>query len=271
MRSGLFTPTEAAVVAVAYGIFVGTVVYRSIGLRDLYQVFVDSAVTSGIIMLIISLAGIFAWAGSTLGTFDAAAEALLSVSDNQWVILAMIMVFLLMAGMVLDGISIYLIMLPLLMPIVAAFQWNVTWFGVVMAMNIAIGQFTPPVAVNLDGHDGRRRRAHGKHLPLDSLADPEHDAGADRRSGLAGAGARHTQGAGVPSLDCAPRTKGRAITKKGAEASASAPFPCSRDHHAAARSSPLTARSSRVTDSFTPYSAKNDPMRGPWSCPSNTW
>lgn len=74
---------------------------------------------------------------------------MLSVSDNQWVILAMIMVFLLMAGMVLDGISIYLIMLPLLMPIVAAFQWNVTWFGVVMAMNIAIGQFTPPVAVNL--------------------------------------------------------------------------------------------------------------------------
>ncbi|EKV28143.1 TRAP-type C4-dicarboxylate transport system, large permease component [Caenispirillum salinarum AK4] len=149
LRSGLFTPTEAAVVAVAYGIIVGMVIYRSIGLRDLYQVFVDSAVTSGIIMLIISLAGIFAWAGATLGTFDAAAEALLSVSDNQWVILAMIMVFLLIAGMVLDGISIYLIMLPLLMPIVTAFQWNVTWFGVVMAMNIAIGQFTPPVAVNL--------------------------------------------------------------------------------------------------------------------------
>ncbi|WP_404384579.1 TRAP transporter large permease [Caenispirillum salinarum] len=149
LRSGLFTPTEAAVVAVAYGIIVGMVIYRSIGLRDLYQVFVDSAVTSGIIMLIISLAGIFAWAGATLGTFDAAAEALLSVSDNQWVILGMIMVFLLLAGMVLDGISIYLIMLPLLMPIVTAFQWNVTWFGVVMAMNIAIGQFTPPVAVNL--------------------------------------------------------------------------------------------------------------------------
>ena len=61
----------------------------------------------------------------------------------------MIMVLLLLAGMVLDGVSIYLITLPLLMPIVAAFEWNVTWFGVLMAMNIAIGQFTPPVAVNL--------------------------------------------------------------------------------------------------------------------------
>jgi tripartite ATP-independent transporter DctM subunit len=149
LRSGLFTPTEAAVVAVAYGILVGVVIYRSISLRDLYQVFVDSAVTSGIILLIMSLAGIFAWAGATLGTFDAAAQGLLSISDNQWIVLAMIMVFLLLAGMVLDGISIYLITLPLLMPIVAAFDWNVTWFGVVMAMNIAIGQFTPPVAVNL--------------------------------------------------------------------------------------------------------------------------
>ncbi|GAA0587799.1 TRAP transporter large permease [Caenispirillum bisanense] len=149
LRSGLFTPTEAAVVAVAYGLFVGTVVYRNLTFAGVYKLFVDSAVTSAIIMLIISLAGIFAWAGATLGTFDATAAALLALSDNQWVILAVVMVFLLAAGMVLDGVSIYLIMLPLLMPVVSAFNWNVTWFGVVMAMNIAIGQFTPPVAVNL--------------------------------------------------------------------------------------------------------------------------
>ncbi|SOE00111.1 TRAP transporter large permease [Caenispirillum bisanense] len=149
LRSGLFTPTEAAVVAVAYGLLVGVAVYRNLTWRGVYQLFVDSAVTSAIIMLIISLAGIFAWAGATLGTFDATAQALLALSDNQWVIMALVMAFLLAAGMVLDGVSIYLIMLPLLMPIIAAFEWNVTWFGVVMAMNIAIGQFTPPVAVNL--------------------------------------------------------------------------------------------------------------------------
>lgn len=149
LRSGLFTPTEAAVVAVAYGLLIGIFVMRTLGPRDIYRLFADSAVTSAVVMLIIALAGIFAWAGSTLGTFDAAAKLLLGVSDREWVVLTMIMVVLLLAGMVLDGISIYLIMLPLLMPVITAFQWNTTWFGVLMAMNIAIGQFTPPVAVNL--------------------------------------------------------------------------------------------------------------------------
>jgi tripartite ATP-independent transporter DctM subunit len=149
LRSGFFTPTEAAVVAVAYGLLVGTVIYGTMGLRDIYRVLVESAETSAVIMLIISLAGIFAWAGSTLGAFDLTARALLGVSDQPAIVLAMIMVVLLLAGMVLDGVSIYLITLPLLMPIVAAFEWNLTWFGVLMAMNIAIGQFTPPVAVNL--------------------------------------------------------------------------------------------------------------------------
>lgn len=149
LRTGLFTPTEAAVVAVAYGLIVGIFVYRSMRWRDLYRLFVDSAVTSGVIMLIMTLAGIFAWAGATLGTFDMAAKALLGLSSNEHVILGLIMVFLLLAGMVLDGVSIYLITLPLLMPIIKTFGWSPVWFGVVMAMNIAIGQFTPPVAVNL--------------------------------------------------------------------------------------------------------------------------
>jgi len=149
LRSGLFTPTEAAVVAVTYGVLIGVLVTRKLTLANIYQVLVDSAVTSGIVMLIIALAGIFAWAGSTLGSFDMAANWLLSLSDNNTVILTIVMVFLLLAGMVLDGISIYLITLPLLMPVVKAFEWNITWFGVLMAMNIAIGQFTPPVAVNL--------------------------------------------------------------------------------------------------------------------------
>jgi TRAP-type C4-dicarboxylate transport system permease large subunit len=100
-------------------------------------------------MIIISLAGLFAWAGSTLGAFDAAAGLILSLSDSSLVVLVLIMLVLLLAGMVLDGISIYLITLPLLVPIATTFDWNLTWFGVLMAMNIAIGQFTPPVAVNL--------------------------------------------------------------------------------------------------------------------------
>ena len=149
LRSGLFTPTETAVVAVFYGLFVGTVLYRTMGWRDVYNVLAESAKISGVLMLILSLAGLFAWAGSTMGAFDATTRALLSVSDNQWVILVLLMIIMLLAGMVLDGVSIYLIALPLLVPIVQEFGWSYVWFGVVMAINIAMGQFTPPVAVNL--------------------------------------------------------------------------------------------------------------------------
>jgi C4-dicarboxylate transporter, DctM subunit len=149
LRSGLFTPTETAVVAVFYGLLVGTVLYRTMGWRDIYQVLVESAKISGVLMLIISLAGLFAWAGSTMGAFRATADAILAISDNQWIILALLMIVLLLAGMVLDGISIYLITLPLLVPIVQAFGWSYVWFGIVMAINVAMGQFTPPVAVNL--------------------------------------------------------------------------------------------------------------------------
>jgi tripartite ATP-independent transporter DctM subunit len=149
LRSGLFTPTEAAVVAVTYGLVVGVVVYRKLGWRDIASLMTDAAVTSGIVMLIIALAGIFAWAGTTLGTFRHLAEALLSLSDNGWVLLGLVMLLVLIAGMLLDAISIYLILIPILLPLMQHFQWNPVWFGILLAMNIAIGQFTPPVAVNL--------------------------------------------------------------------------------------------------------------------------
>lgn len=149
LRSGLFTPTETAAVAVAYSLLVGSLFYRSLSWRTIYRALADSAQISAVVMIIISLAGIFAWAGSTLGTFNHAADALLSISDDPTVVLALVLILLLLAGMVLDGISIYLIAVPLLIPVARAFDWGLTWFGVLMAMTIAVGQFTPPVAVNL--------------------------------------------------------------------------------------------------------------------------
>ncbi len=149
LRSGLFTPTETAVVAVFYGVLVGTLIHRTLGLREIYAVLVESARISAVLMLIISLAGIFAWAGSTLGAFRLAAGWIMAVSDSQWLILLLVIGLLLLAGMVLDGVSIYLITLPLLVPIAQAFEWSFVWFGVVMAITVAIGQVTPPVAINL--------------------------------------------------------------------------------------------------------------------------
>lgn len=149
LRSGLFTPTEAAVVAVAYGVIVGCLVYRNLSLKNLYALVTDAAVTSGVVMFIIALAGIFAWAGTTLGTFQHLANGLLSLSENSWVLLGLVMVLVLIAGMLLDAVSIYLILTPIIIPLMNHFGWNPVWFGILLAMNIAIGQFTPPVAVNL--------------------------------------------------------------------------------------------------------------------------
>jgi tripartite ATP-independent transporter DctM subunit len=149
LRTGAFTPTEAAVVAVFYGLFVGVVIYRTIDLAKLYRVLVDSAEIAAVVMLIIACAGIFAHAGSTLGAFDAMAKLLLGITSEEHLMLAMIMLLLLVAGMLLDAASIFLIFLPILIPIVNAFGWDMTWFAVLMTMNMAIGQFTPPMAVNL--------------------------------------------------------------------------------------------------------------------------
>lgn len=149
MRSGAFTPTEAAAVAVFYGLAVGVFVYRSIDLRGLYRLLVESAEISAVVLLIVGLASVFAWAGSTLGAFDQLAKVLLELGVGEWGVMALIMLLLLFAGMFLDGVSIFLILLPILVPVATAYGWDLVWFGVLITMNIAVGQFTPPVAVNL--------------------------------------------------------------------------------------------------------------------------
>jgi C4-dicarboxylate transporter DctM subunit len=149
MRLGWFTPTEAAVVAVAYGLFVGMVVYRTIGWRDLWDILVESAETSGVILIIIGLASIFAYAVSTLGIVDPLAEAVRSSGVGSLGALTIVMIVLLFVGMVLDGVSIFLIFVPLLAPLMRTFDWDPVWFGVLLTFMVAIGQFTPPVAVNL--------------------------------------------------------------------------------------------------------------------------
>ncbi|HUU50339.1 MAG TPA: TRAP transporter large permease [Nitrospinota bacterium] len=146
---GIFTPTEAAVVAVFYGLFVGMIIYRTLKLKDLYPILCDAALSSAIVMIIVSFAGLYSWAGSTLGVMDKTASFLLSLSSNPYISILIINILILIAGMLLDAISIYYIFLPILLPIIAHFQWDPLWFGVVMTLNLAIGQFTPPVAINL--------------------------------------------------------------------------------------------------------------------------
>lgn len=149
MRTGAFTPTEAAVIAVAYGLAVGAFVYRSLSWRTVYELMAEAAEMSAVVMLIIALASVFAWAGSTMDVFDNVAKATVQATGNEVLVLLLLNVVLLALGMLLDAVSIFLILLPLLTPIMTAFHWDPVWFGVMLTMNLAIGQFTPPMAVNL--------------------------------------------------------------------------------------------------------------------------
>jgi tripartite ATP-independent transporter DctM subunit len=149
LRSGAFTPTEAAVVAVFYGLFVGVFVYRVLGWREVYAVLRDGAEISAVVLMIVALASIFAHAGATVGAFDALARTLVGLTSDETLMLLMITLIVLLAGMLIDAISIFLVFLPILVPIARAFGWDMTWFGIVLTMNVAIGAFTPPMAVNL--------------------------------------------------------------------------------------------------------------------------
>ena len=149
MRMGWFTPTEAAVVAVFYGLFVGMVVHRSIGVRHLFDILREAGELSAVILIVVSLAGIFAFSLSTLGVIDPITQAIVNSGLGSTGILLLVLALLLVLGMFLDGISILLIFVPLLYPLMVHYQWDVVWFGVLTVLTVAIGQFTPPMAVNL--------------------------------------------------------------------------------------------------------------------------
>lgn len=149
MRVGWFTPTEAAVVAVFYGLFVGMVVYRTLGSRDLFFILRDSGELSAVILIVVALAGIFAYSLSTLSIIDPITRAIVHSGLGEYGVMTLLVVMLAIVGMFLDGISIFLIFIPLLIPIANFYHWDLVWFGVLLTLMVALGQFTPPMAVNL--------------------------------------------------------------------------------------------------------------------------
>lgn len=149
MRSGWFTPTEAAVVAVFYGLFVGLFIHRSMTWRQLPEIFRDAALSSAIIMIVMALASIFALSVNAIGLADPMIAGIRNLGLSSFETLCLVMLLLLLVGMILDGVSIFLVFLPLLVPMMKAFGWDPVWFGVLLTMAIAMGGFTPPMAVNL--------------------------------------------------------------------------------------------------------------------------
>lgn len=149
MRSGAFTPTEAAVVAVAYGLVVALVIYRSMSWRQVWDLLAEAAEISSVILFMVGLAALFGWAVDTIGVFNQFAKWLTSTGTSETSVLLAITAMLLIAGTALDAAATYFVFLPFLLPVAQAYQWDLVWLGIVVTINVAIGQFTPPTAVNL--------------------------------------------------------------------------------------------------------------------------
>ncbi|MDR3231176.1 MAG: TRAP transporter large permease [Synergistaceae bacterium] len=147
--NGIFTPTEAGVVGCVYALFVACFIYRELTWRKIPDIFVDNASVVGIIFLTFGVANSLSFLVSFTQLPDALATAVASISQNKYVVLAIINVFLLIVGMLMDTMSANLIFSPLLLSIVAPLGVDPLHFGIIVTINLALGFVTPPMATNL--------------------------------------------------------------------------------------------------------------------------
>ena len=150
MKMGVFTPTEAAVVAVVYSLFVGLFIYREIKVKDLYGLILNAAKTSSIVMFLVAAALVSAWL-ITVANIPAQIVTLMEpFIDNKMLLMAMLMLMVLVVGTALDFAPTVLILTPVLMPLVRQAGIDPVYFGVLFIINNAIGLLTPPVGTVLN-------------------------------------------------------------------------------------------------------------------------
>ena len=147
--SGIFTPTEAALVATVYALLVGGLIYRTLTIRGLYDSLSNAAASSATVMLVVAYASLFGWVVTVEDLVGSYSGALLGLSGNEMTILLVIMLILLVAGMFMDAVTVMFICLPIFLPVVRELGWDPVWFGVLVMVNLAIGLITPPVGINL--------------------------------------------------------------------------------------------------------------------------
>jgi C4-dicarboxylate transporter DctM subunit len=147
--SGIFTPTEAASIAVAYALFVGFFVLRTLKPRDLPNIFFRSAVATSTILIVMGMANAFSWVLATQQIPQKVSAFILSISNNPYVILALINVFLLIVGCFLEGLAAIILIVPILMPLVTQIGIDPLHFGLIVVVNLMIGLLTPPLGLCL--------------------------------------------------------------------------------------------------------------------------
>jgi TRAP-type transport system large permease protein len=150
LKFGIFTPTEAAVVAAVYALFVATVVYRELKLHQLYEVFASAAKTTAVIMFLVAAAGVSAWLITVADLPSKMISLLEPFMNNQTLLLIAIMVLVMAVGTAMDMTPTILILTPVLMPVIKQAGIDPVYFGVLFIMNNAIGLITPPVGTVLN-------------------------------------------------------------------------------------------------------------------------
>ena len=146
---GFFTATEAAVVGVVYAIIVGIFVYKKLTFKDLPKIFFESALTSAAIMFVVAATNILAWLMTSQQVATQFTNALLSFTDNIFIILLLINIILLFLGMILDSTPAIILIVPILLPVVVELGIDPIHFGIITIVNLAIGMSTPPVGLTM--------------------------------------------------------------------------------------------------------------------------
>ena len=149
MTMGWFTPTEAAVAAVMWSLFLGLVRYRSMTMRTLAKAAFDTIETTASVLFIVTAASIFAWLLTVGQAAQALSDLILGITDNKWVFLILVNLLVLFVGCFLDTIAAITILVPILLPIVLKFGIDPVHFGVIITLNLMIGLLHPPLGMVL--------------------------------------------------------------------------------------------------------------------------
>jgi len=149
MYGGLATPSEVAAISAILALMLVIIIYRAWRVRDQWNIFRSTVRESTMILMIIAAAAVFSYMMSLLYVTQTAAQALVELNLNRWVLLLAINVFLLVAGAFLPPVAIILMVMPILQPVLEAVDFDLIWFAVIMTINLEIGLITPPVGLNL--------------------------------------------------------------------------------------------------------------------------
>jgi tripartite ATP-independent transporter DctM subunit len=147
--AGIFTPTEAAVIAVVYALIVGVFIYKELDLKGIYHSLYETMIVNGITTFMVGLSMAFATYLNMQQIPGQIAEFLMGITSNKILLLMLINLFLLVVGCLIDNIPATIILSPILLPIVVQLGMSPITFGVLIVMNLAVGFVTPPYGINL--------------------------------------------------------------------------------------------------------------------------